>query len=158
MDVSVLLVCLIAVDVLLCAAVIFLLVQNISPKKKNVFPDGITDSNLQQLQEMLSRSQEDLQAFQDAISVGQSSLGELIQRGDEQERSLRAIIAEARQEGSRRPARGFSEEPGETQRYKDAALLIHQGKTDQEIIQECNITEGELDLIKGLLGIRNENV
>jgi len=158
MNVSVLLVCLIAVDVLLCAAVIFLLIQNVSPKKKNVFPDGLTDSNLQQLQEMLSRSQEDLQAFQDAISNGQSSLEELIQRGDEQERSLKVLLGEARQEINRRPARGFSEEPEETQRYKDAALLIHQGKTDQEIIRECSITEGELTLIKGLLGIRNESV
>jgi septal ring factor EnvC (AmiA/AmiB activator) len=155
MDVSTLLISLIAIDVLLCAAVLFLLVQSISTKKKNMSSDGMTNLH-QQLQEMLSRSQEDLQAFQDAISEGQSSLEELIRQIDEREKSLRALLEEANREVSRRQAQGFSSELKETQCYKDATLLIHQGKTDQEIIRECGITEGELALIKGLLGIRNE--
>jgi len=161
MNVSVLLVCLIAVDVLLCAAVIFLLFHNAFPKTKSVLPEGITDTDLQQLQEMLSRSQEDSQAFQNAISEGQSSLEELIRRIDERERALRTLLEEVHQEVNQRLVQGTTQDGAggmkEERQYKDAALLIRQGKTDQEIIRECNITEGELALIKGLLGIRNES-
>ena len=157
MDVSVLLISLIILDVFLCAAVIFLLAQSISQKKKSPFPDETTNINLQQLQEMLSRSQEDLRAFESAISKGQKSLEELIREGDDQEKSLRALLEEARREARRRQTQRLSGDVKDSQRYKDAALLIHQGKTDEEIIRECNIPEGELALIKGLLGIRNES-
>ncbi|MDR2861904.1 MAG: hypothetical protein LBV07_05095 [Syntrophobacterales bacterium] len=153
MNVPLLLLCLIALDVLLCAAVIFLLAQGVSQKKKSV----LSEENIQQLREMLSRSQDDLQAFQGAITTGQESLKELIIEADEQEKSLRALLEEALQEANRRQTQGFPGDMGETQRYKDAALLIHQGKTDQEIIRECHIREGELALIKGLLGIRSES-
>lgn len=115
------------------------------------------NADLQQLQEVLSRSQEDLQAFQDAISEGQHSLEELVRQANEREKSLKALLEEAQQEINRRQARGAGGDSIDAQRYKDAALLIHQGKADEEIIRECSITEGELNLIKGLLGIRNES-
>jgi septal ring factor EnvC (AmiA/AmiB activator) len=152
MNVSLLLGCLIAIDVLLCAAVIFLLVQGVFQKKKSVLPE---ETDLQQLQEMLSRSQDDLQGFQTAITKGQEALKELIGQADEREKALRALLEKARQEANQRQTL-----PGdlrETQRYKDAALLIHQGKTDQEIMRDCHIREGELALIKGLLGIKSES-
>ena len=158
MNVPTLLIWLIAIDVLLCVAVIFLLIQGMFPKKKSVFPEGITDANLQQLQEMLFRSQEDLQVFQDSIREGQKSFEALIRQAEEREKSMKMLLEEVRQEASRPQKQGFAGDLEETQRYKDAALLIHQGKTDQEIIRECHITEGELVLIKGLLGIRNESV
>jgi hypothetical protein len=157
MNIQLLLIIQIAVEVILCVAVVFLLVQGFGKGRKvpPVTP-VLGKSDLEQLKALLDESRDEFQNFQEAMDRGRKTLGDMIRQIDDREKSLGFLLEEAGKKLDREKSRDFSSPMEENLRYKDAACLIRQGKTDREIAQECGVTEGEVALIKGLLSAGNE--
>jgi hypothetical protein len=158
MNIQLLLVIQIAVEVILCIAVAFLLVQGFGKGRKVETPPLMEKTDLVQLKALLDESRDEFQNFQEAMDRGRKTLGEMIRQIDDRETSLGLLLEEAGKKLDLEKSRDFSGGMEENLRYKDAACLIRQGKTDREIARECGVTEGEVALIKGLLSAGNEPI
>lgn len=158
MNIQLLLIIQIAVEVILCIAVVFLLFQGFGKSRKVELMSVLNKTDLAQLKALLDDSREEFQNFQEAMDRGRKTLGDMIRQIDDREKSLELLLAEAGKKMDQEKTRDFSGGMEENLRYKDAACLIRQGKTDREIARECGVTEGELALIKGLLSAGNEPV
>jgi len=158
MNIQLLLIIQIAVEVILCIAVVFLIFQGFGKARKEPPMPVLDKTDLAQLKALLDESREEFQNFQEAMDRGRKTLGDMIRQIDDREKSLGSLMEEAEKKLSQEKNRGFSGGMEENLRYKDAACLIRQGKTDREIARECGVTEGELALIKGLLSAGNEPV
>lgn len=156
MNIQLLLIIQIAVEVILCIAVAFLLFQGFGKDRKATPAPALEAADLAQLKDLLDASREEFQNFQDAMDRGRKTLGDMIRQIDDRETSLGLLLEEAGKKLEREELQNFSGGMEENLRYKDAACLIRQGKTDREIARECGVTEGEVALIKGLLSAGNE--
>ena len=158
MNIQLLLIIQIAVEVILCIAVMFLLIQGFGKGRKVETPPILAKTDLAQLKTLLDESRDEFQNFQEAMDEGRKTLKDMIRQIGEREQSLGFLLEEAGKKLDREDSRDFSGGMEENLRYKDAACLIRQGKTDSEIAKECGVTEGEVALIKGLLSAGNEPV
>jgi hypothetical protein len=157
MNIQLLLIIQIAVEVILCIAVVFLLFQGFGKGRKAVeAPSPLEKTDLAQLKVLLDESRDEFQNFQAAMDRGRKTLSDMIRQIDDRETSLGLLLEEAGKKQDLEKSRDFSGRAEENLRYKDAACLIRQGKTDREIARECGVTEGEVALIKGLLRAGNE--
>jgi len=98
----------------------------------------------------------EFQNFEEVLSEGRKTLVDLIRRVDEREKTLSTLLEEAERKLENKKAAELAGVSEENLRYKDVAVLIRQGRGDQEIARECGVTEGEVALIKGLLNAGNE--
>ena len=158
MNIQLLLIIQIAVEAILCIAVVFLLFQGFGKSRKEPPMPVPAKTDLAQLKALLDESREEFQNFQEAMDRGRKTLGDMIRQIDDREKALASLMEEAEKKLSQEKPGGFSGGMEENLRYKDAACLIRQGKSDREIARECGVTEGELALIKGLLSAGNEPV
>jgi 16S rRNA C1402 (ribose-2'-O) methylase RsmI len=156
MNIQLLLIIQIAVEVILCVAVVFLLIQGFGKGRKGETTPLLQKTDLAQLKALLDESRGEFQIFQEAMDRGRKTLGDMIRQIDDRETSLGLLLEEAGKKLDLENSRDFSGRVEENLRYKDAACLIRQGKTDREIARECGVTEGEVALIKGLLSAGNE--
>ncbi len=145
----------IVVEVLLCAGVVFLLIQGFGKGKKTP-PSLLGKTDLAQLETLLDESREEFQHFQMALDQGRQTLGDMIRRIDDREKALGLLLAEAEKKIDHLKSPDTGDGAEANLRYKDAARLLRQGKADDEIALECGVTEGEVALIKGLLNTEHE--
>jgi hypothetical protein len=159
MNIQMLLIVQIAVEVILCMAVVFLLVQGFGKgRSKGPTPPLPEKADLERLRALLDQSRDEFQNFQEAMDRGRETLIDLMRQIDDREKSLELLLEQARKQRGVQKTEGFSGGAEDSLRYKDAACLIRQGKPDREIARECGVTEGEVSLIKGLLSAGNETL
>jgi hypothetical protein len=156
MNIQLLLIIQIVVEVVLFGAVVFLLFQGMGRGRRETTKPLLDRADLERLKSLLDESRTEFENFQEAMDQGRKTLADLIRRVDERERSLTTLLEEAGKKMEPEKAVALAGRMEENLRYKDAALLIRQGRTDAEIARECGVTEGEVALIKGLLNVGNE--
>ena len=156
MNVQMLLIVQIAVEVLLCMAVVFLMIQGAAKGRKGPVSPMPEKADLEQLKTLLDQSRDEMQNFQEAMDRGRKTLEDMIRQIDDREKALEFLLEQTEKQLDRGKTQVFPGGTEENLRYKDVACLIRQGKTDREIVRECGVTEGEIALIKGLLRTGNE--
>jgi len=156
MNIQMLLIVQIAVEVILCMAVVFLMIQGFGKGRKGPAPPMPEKADLEQLKALLDHSRDEFQNFQEAMDRGRKTLEDLIRQIDDREKTLGFLLEQTEKQLDREKTQVFPGGTEENLRYKDVVCLIRQGKTDREIVRECGVTEGEIALIKGLLSAGNE--
>jgi len=156
MNIQMLLIVQIAVEVFLCVAVVFLMIQGFGKGRKGPPSPLPEKADLEQLKTLLDHSRDEFQNFQEAMDRGKKTLEDLIRQIDDREKALGFLLERTEKQLDRERTPEFSGSMDENMRYRDVACLIRQGKTDREIAWECGVTEGEIALIKGLLRTGNE--
>jgi len=158
MNIQMLLIMQIAVEVLLCVAVVFLMIQGFGKGRKAPASPLPEKADLEQLKTLLDHSRDEIQNFQEAMDQGRKTLEDLIREIDDREKALGFLLERTEKQLDRERTPEFSRGAEENMHYRHVAFLIRQGKTDREIARECGVTEGEIALIKGLLSAGNERL
>ncbi|MDX9746209.1 MAG: hypothetical protein WCX84_09270 [Syntrophales bacterium] len=156
MNIQLLLITQIAVEVILCIAVLFLLFRDFRGSRGAPPPPLPDEDDLSRFRALLDESREECKHFQETLDRGRKTLGDMIRQIDDREKALGALLAEAAEKLDRGRE---GDSPGGAEanlRYRDAVRLIRQGESDREVARACGVTDGELALIKGLLNAGSE--
>lgn len=159
MDIHSLLIFQIAADVVLCAAIIYLLrVINKSIRNRK-FDTG--DQQVNEFRRLLDESQVFGTHFLQALEDGREVLKEIASAVEEKERILKVLISESDEKIrmlTSQKKMADSVNPDSDKKYNDAIGMARQGLSRHEIARQSGLAEGEVALIMDLVNKKSANL
>lgn len=138
-----------AIDVLLCLLLLFLLWQMNRQGRKKSGPEPI-GTDMEQLKKFIEESRRLSTEFVESLEEGRKNLKSLAFALDEREGRLRELLVRSEQLLKKESGIEKSEVSRGADRYRDVLKMMEEGRSAQEVADRFELSAGEIELIKNL--------
>jgi len=147
------------IDIVFFVTILFLLWQ--LDRKIGKQRPPVDRETFLELEEMITRSQEQADQFLKAIEEREQGIQNLLRKLDSQEKKLLGMIeqAEGLSEGLAEQQAALKKDPGPdsfTDRYAAILQMIRQGLSPEEVAKRSGMAEGEVNLVVALSQTRTD--